>query len=358
MDEQKMIKDNMVCEVLTGSQAYGTSLPTSDRDTRGIFSAPEICIRTPFFKVKEVEDKKKEDTKFYELTNFLLLLVDQNPNILELLWVDEEDVLFSTPTYKKLRSVRSDLMSSKLAHTFTGYAFDQMKRIKGHNKWINNPQPEERPLQKDFISVVYNMTDTKLWNKISPTDGFVARGLGNDMYALYQIFDLAESVGAPKSWIDNKGNPNPRPNEFWQDSMEMTNPDLIVKVNTAQYKGARENWEHYWDWKKNRNKQRSELEEKFGYDTKHAMHLVRLLRMGREALTEGRVLVKRPDAQELLSIRHGAWSYEKIVEYAEQLKTEVMDMYETTQLPHTVDRQMAGELLMELQDMEWKKARL
>lgn len=358
MDKQQMIKDNLVCEVLTGSQAYGTSLPTSDRDTRGIFAAPEICIRTPFYPVKEVEDKSKEDTKFYELTNFMKLLVDQNPNILELLWVDEEDVLFSTPTYEHLRANRGNLLSSKLAHTFSGYAISQLKRIKGHNKWINNPQPEDRPLQKDFISVVYNMTQTKLWNKIVPTDGFVARSLGGDMYALYQIYDMSEAVGAPRSWIDGNGNPNPRPNEFWQDSMEMTNPDLLVKVNTTHYKAACENWTHYWDWKKNRNEQRSELEERFGYDTKHAMHLIRLLRMGKEALSTGVVLVKRPDAQELLSIRHGAWSYEDLVAYAEQLDLEVKAMYETTHLPRSVHPLIAATLLMQLQDMEWKKKSL
>ncbi|AEZ66297.1 hypothetical protein phiTE_131 [Pectobacterium phage phiTE] len=38
---------------------------------------------------------------------------------------------------------------------------------------------------------------------------------------------------------------------------------------------------------KNRNAARHELEEKFGYDTKHAMHLVRLLRMSQEILETG-----------------------------------------------------------------------
>lgn len=363
MNKQQMIKDGLICEVLTGSQAYGTSLPTSDRDTRGIFVAPEICIRTPFFTVREVEDKTKEDTKFYELTNFMKLLVDQNPNILELLWVESEDILFTSPTYALLRSLRTSLLSSKLAHTFSGYALSQLKRIKGHNKWINNPQPVEQPQLKDFISVVYNMTDNKLWNKVVPTDGFVARDLGSNMYALYQIFDLTDNVlafrdGAPQSWIDKQGNPNPRPNEFWQNSMEMTNPDLLVKANVAQFSGAHENWKNYWTWKENRNEQRSELEEKFGYDTKHAMHLIRLLRMGIEALHEGIVLVKRPDAKELLEIRGGAWSYEDLVAYAEQLDSQVKALYETTPLPRAVDTQYAAELLMELQDMEWMKKRL
>jgi uncharacterized protein len=354
MDKKLMIEEGLVCEVLTGSHAYGTNIATSDTDTRGIFVAPEICIRTPFFTVREVEDKTQEDTKYYELTNFMKLLVDQNPNILELLWVDDIDIMTSTPIYNVLRSHRSELLSSKLAYTFSGYAISQLKRIKGHNKWINNPQPIDEPLQKDYISVVYNMTDNKLWNKIVPTEGMVARDLGGNMYALYQVYDMAKSMHAPSSWIDRKGNPNPRPNEFWKDSLEMTNPDLLVKVNVDQYKAANTNWGQYWDWKKHRNVQRSVLEEQFGYDTKHAMHLVRLLRMGKEALETGVVLVKRPDAKELLDIRNGKWIYEDIVKYAEGLEQEVKAAYETTDLRRSVDVKFAANLLMALQDMAWR----
>jgi len=46
------------------------------------------------------------------------------------------------------------------------------------------------------------------------------------------------------------------------------------------------------------------LEAKFGFDTKHAMHLIRLLRMAREILETGVVHVKRPDAEELSAIRY------------------------------------------------------
>ena len=87
------------------------------------------------------------------------------------------------------------------------------------------------------------------------------------------------------------------------------------------------------------------------------MHLIRLLKMGKEALTDEIVLVKRPDAQELLDIRHGKFTYEEIVQYAEQLDAEVKALYETTSLPRAVDPKFAAKLLMQLQDMEWGKER-
>lgn len=262
MNKQQMIKDNLVCEVLTGSQAYGTSLPTSDTDTRGIFVAPAICIRTPFFKVREVEDKEKEDTKFYELTNFMKLLVDQNPNILEILWVNERDVLISTPTYEYLRANRSNLLSSKLAHTFSGYAHSQLLRIKGHHKWINNPQPKDQPRLENFMSVLYNLTSIKKYNKEVPLQGFFSKQLGGHFFALYS------DNGLGSKWLDKNGNPNPKPNEFFEKSVSsnLTNPALIVKVNIEQFTAANENWKNYWTWKENRNEQRSKLEEEFGYD--------------------------------------------------------------------------------------------
>jgi len=352
-----MIKDGLICEVLTGSQAYGTSLPTSDRDTRGIFVAPEICIRTPFFIVREVEDKTKEDTKFYELTNFMKLLVDQNPNILEIIWCEAEDILFTSPTYEYLRANRYNLLSSKLAHTFSGYAHSQLLRIKGHNKWINNPQSIEAPQQKDFMSVVFNMTGNKKWNKTVPTNGFIARDLGSNMFALY-CSNILYTIDVEYNWCDRNGVPLSRTNEFWSaNAGGFDKPDLLIKLNIDQFQSAHENWKNYWTWKKNRNEVRSALEEQFGFDCKHAMHLIRLLKMGKEALTDEIVLVKRPDAQELLDIRHGKFTYEEIVQYAEQLDAEVKALYETTSLPRAVDPKFAAKLLMQLQDMEWGKER-
>jgi predicted nucleotidyltransferase len=60
--------------------------------------------------------------------------------------------------------------------------------------------------------------------------------------------------------------------------------------------------------------------EPHGYNTKHGAHLVRLLRMGREILTTGEVHVWRGDrdAAELVAIRGGAWSYDRLLAEAER----------------------------------------
>ncbi len=50
---------------------------------------------------------------------------------------------------------------------------------------------------------------------------------------------------------------------------------------------------------------RKHLVELFGYDTKNAAHLIRLLRMGTEALVTGELRVFRDDAPQLLEIKRG-----------------------------------------------------
>lgn len=59
--------------------------------------------------------------------------------------------------------------------------------------------------------------------------------------------------------------------------------------------------------KKANNSGRQALIEKFGHDTKMSSHALRILRMGREALTTGEMLVYRPDREELLTIKNGKY---------------------------------------------------
>jgi hypothetical protein len=90
-----------------------------------------------------------------------------------------------------------------------------------------------------------------------------------------------------------------------------------------QYKAALAHYNQYENWKETRNPKRAALEAKFGFDTKHASHLIRLLRMSVEILTEGKLLVRRPDAAELLEIRRGAWTYDQLMSQVEALRAKV-----------------------------------
>lgn len=349
MDARKIAEDNLLFYTLTGSHAYGMSLPTSDKDYRGIFYAPREILVSAFKNIEQVEKFGGEkDSTVFELKKFVKLLTEQNPNILELLWVPDNCILHDTEPFKILRNNREFFLSSKAKHTFSGYAMAQLKRIKGHNKWINNPQPVRRPKEIDFVSVVWNQTALKQYNKTVPFKGVQAWHLGNDLYGLF-IIDDSDIV-----WHDVHEALVAKPViELVENRSDDLNFDLIVKFNKQLYKEAVDNWQHYWTWKKERNAARSELEEKYGYDTKHAAHLIRLLRMGVEILRGEGVKVFRPDAQELLSIRNGAFTYEQIVTHAEELDKELHSLYETTKLAFNVDQDKADEILRDVYYLCW-----
>jgi predicted nucleotidyltransferase len=76
--------------------------------------------------------------------------------------------------------------------------------------------------------------------------------------------------------------------------------------------------------KKANNTGRKELIEKYGYDTKLFSHSIRLFRMASEVLLTGKLNVLRPDAEELLAIRNGKYTYEEAVQFDETAKKPIL----------------------------------
>ena len=95
---------------------------------------------------------------------------------------------------------------------------------------------------------------------------------------------------------------------------------------------------------------RRERMEKHGYDTKHAMHLVRVLRTGLELLETGELNVRRPDADELLAILDGAYSYRKLAEEAKRLEEKVAEAVATSPLSPEIDHETIDDTLFRVID--------
>ena len=126
-------------------------------------------------------------------------------------------------------------------------------------------------------------------------------------------------------------------------------PDVVAALNAERrYLGAMKQWESYETWKRERNPARAELERKHGYDTKHATHLVRLMRMGLESLESGILLVRRPDATELVAIRDGQLSYDALLETANELQTRMKRAVEKSALPGDVSFERVDALALEV----------
>ena len=93
---------------------------------------------------------------------------------------------------------------------------------------------------------------------------------------------------------------------------------------------------------------RKALVEKYGYDTKNASHLIRILRMGTEFLATGTLNVLRPDAPELLDIKKGKWTLEQVKEAADEEFHLAKEALIHSPLPNEPDKERIESLCMEI----------
>lgn len=160
---------------------------------------------------------------------------------------------------------------------------------------------------------------------------------------------------------------NEKLQEFWADTLRVREDELEdatqhaaaaslgldrdmleVLKSERRYRAALKHWDSYERWKRERNEARAALEATFGYDTKHAMHLLRLMRTGLELLETGNLEVRRADASELNAIRDGALSSDEMLAAAEALQARMEDAAKRSPLPADVDRQKLAALCTEL----------
>lgn len=94
---------------------------------------------------------------------------------------------------------------------------------------------------------------------------------------------------------------------------------------------------------------RKALVEKYGYDTKNASHLIRLLRMGIEFLDSGELQVARHnDAAELLAIKSGEWSLDRVKTEASLLFEEARYARDNSKLPDAPDLAAIDKLCVDI----------
>lgn len=91
---------------------------------------------------------------------------------------------------------------------------------------------------------------------------------------------------------------------------------------------------------------RKNLVEKYGYDTKNAAHLIRLMQMCIEFLQTGKMVVKRPNAEYIKSIKQGEWPLDEIQSEAEELFDLATQIFEESTLPERVDRKKVEAILL------------
>ncbi|MEA5573130.1 DNA polymerase beta superfamily protein [Calothrix sp. UHCC 0171] len=347
---------------LAGSHGYGLNRPESDYDYRGVFIAPKEY----YLGFSNVEQKDSgwdresgmfpfldgnQDTVIYELRKIINLLSGANPNVLELLWLNNYPHL--TEVGKHLIKHRQLFLSKKVKHTYSGYAFAQIKKMESHRKWLLNP-PESKPIPADFGIENEEPLAKEELNAFLEYLYLLIRGKIEFLEESEQLYKLLTAD------IDFKGllKQYTLPDETLAYSQKMTfgRKDFIRLLQKSQsYQVALREWNAYQTWQKNRNPVRAEMERKSGFDLKHGMHCIRLLRSGLEILKSGSIIVDRReagDAEDLRAIIRGEYSYEQVMKIAEDLVMEMDKVYEESTLPNRPNLEQINNLCIELVEMQ------
>lgn len=248
MIEREMAEKNLIMKALVGSHLYGTETKKSDKDYVGIFiPGKEYVIGNKRCEQVEIRDNPtssgrrnlpgETDITIYSLPKFIHLAEQNNPNILEILYVPEKNIVFDTPYGKRLRESCDLFTSKKSKHTFCGYAFSQKKK-------------------------------------------------------------------------------------------------LMFK----QFEGGRK-----------------EVVEKFGYETKFASHILRLLGEGIQILTEGRLTFPLTNNREVLSVKNGEYDVSQVLQRADRLESLIEEAYIRSSLQRSADINKINDLQIELIEEFWAK---
>lgn len=304
---------------LGGSYAYGTNIETSDVDIRGcaINSKSDLLGLTDFEQVVNTQT----DTTIYGFNKLVSLLLNCNPNTIELLGCKPEHYFYISDAGQSMIDNRKLFLSKRAANSFGGYATQQLRRLE-------NALARDRMSQADSEEHIRKAMDRAL------------KGFGDR----YTVFDK----GGIKLFTD-VSNRDELDREVFCDIHLEKYParEFSIMMNTlSNVIGNYEKLNH-----RNHKKDDNHL-------NKHAMHLIRLYMMCFDILEKGEINTYRANDRDfLLSIRNGAFQkedgtykpefFDMVSEYEKRLSY----AKEHTALPANPDMKKVEEFVM---DINWR----
>jgi predicted nucleotidyltransferase len=362
----EITNEDLLYKVTAGSRLYGTNGPDSDTDYRAVCMAPlQVAWGIAYNFDSKIEHDKTTglDMETHELGKFLKLAGECNPNVIELLYVPSSKVHIVDPMFQKYVLINRDIFLSKRAeYTFKGYAHAQLKRITGHLKWLKNPPtappdrstfglPEVAVIKKDQFRAFLSMMERELFGRLPMWEALRRE----DREILWIELDKILSLWAEGRTLvpDNRFSVEREEDLKFEMAAKMSVDSNFIEMAKAERDYYREltHWNQYQGWLKDRNAGRAALEAKFGYDTKHAMHLFRLLRMAKEIALYQTINVDRTDidADELRDIRfNGSIHYDDLEAMAKKEEREVEEAFEKSSLRKAVDMEKINQIYLDL----------
>lgn len=352
---------NLIFKAVVGSQAYGTAIPTSDIDLKGVFL--ESTDHLLGFGYREQIEVGKDET-YYELRRFLQLLQSANPTVLELLYSPEDCILFKHPVYNILLDHRDKFLTTQCANSFGGYAIAQIKKARGLDKKMNWEKSRvERKTVLDFCYVYQDGLTKQLTHYLRENDmkqelcGLAKLNHIRDCYALHYDYQLQYGQDTFIRIIEPlgyKGIIGDNSNEVRLSSIpKHSQPQVLMYFNKDGYSIHCKDYREYQEWLEKRNTQRYVDSQSHGQqiDGKNLMHCVRLLDTAMEIATDKTIHIRRPNAQELLKIRRGEVKLEELLDRCEEDVKKLDNLFASSGLPESVDKDLVQNILLEIRNL-------
>lgn len=310
------LKEKIIFLTLGGSHAYGTNIETSDIDVRGcaLNSRSDILGMTNFEQVVN----NATDTTIYGFNKFINLLINCNPNIIEMLGCKPEHYTMMTDIGKELIDNRKMFLSQKAVASFGGYATSQLRRLQNALARDKLPQAQREEHIKDALE----------------------RSIKNfeNHFTSFENGNIELFTGESKrDDLDSEVFCNININSYPAREFQTLINTLSSVVNNYEKLNHRNN-----------KKDDSHL-------NKHAMHLIRLYLMCLDILEKEEIVTYRENEREfLLDIRNGYFQnddgtyksefFDLVSEYDKRLKY----AKENTNLPKSPNMKLIEEFVMDV----------
>lgn len=300
--------EKIILKIKHGSHLYGTNTPTSDEDYVGVFLPNEETV-FGFEKKEEIDLSIKDklengknsqnavDFKIYELRKFLKLAMENNPNILEILFVNIPNITSISDEGTQILAIKHLFPYKGLYEKFIGYSYSQKHKasIKAENFFSL-----EKALNwfYDYIgtNTIADLHEEQHLKKARQLLADITINMDKTIFKINNEYIKIGDLTFHRS---------------------ATVKQVIASIEDRIGKQGN----------------RKELITKYGYDNKFMSHCVRLLIEGKELLLTGNLIFPLAERETIMNIKQGKWSFDECLQYVNSLEEELEAIKDASELP-------------------------